>query len=95
TPRVMGISAKTSEGVSEMWDKTAEFRDLLLSSGELLAEWRRQQKVWMWNLVQDNMLQHCHTHLAGKDKIPLLEEEVLWVLSPGLAADLLLKAFKD
>uniref|UniRef100_A0A8C9UGW2 Metabolism of cobalamin associated A n=1 Tax=Serinus canaria TaxID=9135 RepID=A0A8C9UGW2_SERCA len=95
-PKVMRISAKTGEGISEMWDKMAEFRELMLSSGELLAKRRKQQKVWMWNLIQENMLLHFRTHLAVKDKIPLLEEKVLrGVLSPGLAADLLLKAFKD
>ncbi|XP_065544192.1 methylmalonic aciduria type A protein, mitochondrial [Lathamus discolor] len=95
-PKVMRISAKTGEGISDMWDKMTEFRDLTLRSGELIAKRRKQQKVWMWNLIQENMLEHFRSHLAVKDKIPLLEEKVLrGVLSPGLAADLLLKAFKD
>ncbi|KFV97494.1 hypothetical protein N326_04864, partial [Eurypyga helias] len=95
-PKVMRISAKTGEGISDMWDKMTEFRDLMLTSGELIAKRRKQQKVWMWNLIQENMLEHFRSHLAVKDKIPLLEEKVLsGVLSPGLAADLLLKAFRD
>ncbi|KFO64895.1 hypothetical protein N302_06093, partial [Corvus brachyrhynchos] len=95
-PKVLRISAKTGEGISDMWDKMTEFRDLMLTSGELVAKRRKQQKVWMWNLIQENMLEHFRSHLAVKDKIPLLEEKVLsGVLSPGLAADLLLKAFKD
>ncbi|KFP91651.1 hypothetical protein N311_03155, partial [Apaloderma vittatum] len=95
-PKVMRISAKTGEGISDMWDKMTEFRDVMLRSGELIAKRRKQQKVWMWNLIQENMLEHFRSHLAVKDKIPLLEEKVLsGVLSPGLAADLLLKAFKD
>ncbi|XP_009960407.1 PREDICTED: methylmalonic aciduria type A protein, mitochondrial [Leptosomus discolor] len=95
-PKVMRISAKTGEGILDMWDKMTEFRDLMLTSGELIAKRRKQQKVWMWNLIQENMLEHFRSHLAVKDKIPLLEEKVLsGVLSPGLAADLLLKAFKD
>ncbi|XP_050183308.1 methylmalonic aciduria type A protein, mitochondrial [Myiozetetes cayanensis] len=95
-PKVMRISAKTGEGISDMWDKMTEFRDLMLTSGELIAKRRKQQKVWMWNLIQENMLEHFRSHLAVKDKIPLLEEKVLsGVLSPGLAADLLLKTFKD
>ncbi|KAM8808587.1 methylmalonic aciduria type A protein, mitochondrial [Eudromia elegans] len=95
SPKVMRISAKTGEGISDMWDKMTEFRDLVLMSGELIAKRRKQQKVWMWNLIQENMLEHFRSHLAVKDKIPLLEEKVLsGVLSPGLAADLLLKAFK-
>ncbi|KAM4673923.1 methylmalonic aciduria type A protein, mitochondrial isoform 1-T1 [Amazona ochrocephala] len=95
-PKVMRISAKTGKGISDMWDKMTEFHDLTLTSGELIAKRRKQQKVWMWNLIQENMLEHFRSHLAVKDKIPLLEEKVLHgVLSPGLAADLLLKAFKD
>nr|XP_009941181.1 PREDICTED: methylmalonic aciduria type A protein, mitochondrial [Opisthocomus hoazin] len=95
-PKVMRISSKTGEGISDMWDKMTEFRDLMLTSGELIAKRQKQQKVWMWNLIQENMLEHFRSHLAVKDKIPLLEEKVhSGVLSPGLAADLLLKAFKD
>ncbi|KYO46369.1 methylmalonic aciduria type A protein, mitochondrial isoform B [Alligator mississippiensis] len=54
-PKVMRISAKTGEGISDMWDKMTEFRDLVLMSGELLTKRRKQQKVWMWNLIQENM----------------------------------------
>ncbi|XP_025943286.1 methylmalonic aciduria type A protein, mitochondrial isoform X5 [Apteryx rowi] len=32
-PKVMRISAKTGEGISDMWDKMTEFRDLVLMSG--------------------------------------------------------------
>ncbi|XP_037753281.1 methylmalonic aciduria type A protein, mitochondrial isoform X2 [Chelonia mydas] len=95
-PKVMRISAKTGEGISDMWDKMTEFHDLMLTSGELTTKRQKQQKVWMWNLIQENMLDHFRSHLAVRDKIQLLEEKVLsGVLAPGLAADLLLKAFKD
>lgn len=92
----MRISAKTGEGISDMWDKMTEFRDLMLTSGELITKRRRQQKVWMWNVIQESMLDHFRSHLAVRDQIPLLEEKVVsGILSPGLAADLLLKAFKE
>ncbi|KAJ6668765.1 hypothetical protein lerEdw1_012249 [Lerista edwardsae] len=95
-PKVMRISAKTGEGISDMWDKMTEFRDLMLTSGELITKRQRQQKVWMWNVIQESMLDHFRSHLAVKDQIPLLEEKVVsGILSPGLAADLLLKAFKE
>ncbi|XP_062991690.1 methylmalonic aciduria type A protein, mitochondrial isoform X2 [Elgaria multicarinata webbii] len=95
-PKVMRISAKTGEGISDIWDKMTEFRDLMFTSGELLAKRRRQQKVWMWNVIQETMLDHFRSHLAVRDQIPLLEEKVAsGILSPGLAADLLLKAFKE
>ncbi|XP_042326709.1 methylmalonic aciduria type A protein, mitochondrial isoform X2 [Sceloporus undulatus] len=95
-PKVMRISAKTGEGISDIWDKMTEFRELMLTSGELLTKRRRQQKVWMWNVIQESMLYHFRSHSAVRDQIPLLEEKVVsGILSPGLAADLLLKAFKE
>lgn len=79
-----------------MWDKMTEFRDFMLTSGEMLTKRQRQQKVWMWNVIQENMLDHFRSNLAVRDQIPILEEKVVTgILSPGLAADLLLKAFKE
>uniref|UniRef100_A0A670YSI1 Metabolism of cobalamin associated A n=1 Tax=Pseudonaja textilis TaxID=8673 RepID=A0A670YSI1_PSETE len=95
-PKVMRISAKTGEGISDVWDKMTEFQELMLTSGELLAKRRRQQKVWMWNVIQESMLDHFRHHSEVKDQIPLLEDKVAdGILSPGLAADLLLRAFKE
>ncbi|XP_058049579.1 methylmalonic aciduria type A protein, mitochondrial isoform X1 [Ahaetulla prasina] len=95
-PKVMRISAKTGEGISDVWDKMTEFQELMLTSGELLAKRRRQQKVWMWNVIQESMLDHFRQHSKVKDQIPLLEDKVVdGILSPGLAADLLLRAFKE
>ncbi|KAG9480078.1 methylmalonic aciduria type A protein, mitochondrial [Eleutherodactylus coqui] len=95
-PQVIRISAKTGEGIPELWKKMAEFQNTMLASGELLARRRSQQKVWMWNLIQENVLLHFRNHPAVKDQIPLLEQQVLaGVLSPGHAADVLLKAFSE
>nr|XP_020039603.1 methylmalonic aciduria type A protein, mitochondrial [Castor canadensis] len=96
SPKVIRISAKTGEGITEMWDKMKEFQDLMLASGELAAKRRKQQKVWMWNLIQENVLEHFKTHPLVREQIPLLERKVLsGSLSPGLAADLLLNIFKN
>ncbi|XP_030047534.1 methylmalonic aciduria type A protein, mitochondrial [Microcaecilia unicolor] len=93
-PEVLRIAARYGEGIVEMWDKMTTFRDLMLSSGELQRRRSRQQSVWMWNLIQENVLEHFRNHPAVCDQIPLIEGKVLnGLLSPGLAADLLLKAF--
>ncbi|KAM8968441.1 methylmalonic aciduria type A protein, mitochondrial isoform 2-T4 [Sarcophilus harrisii] len=95
-PKVVRISAKTGEGITEMWDRMKEFRDLRLASHELIARRQQQQKVWMWNLIQESVLERFRNCSAVKDQIPLLEEKVAnGDLSPGLAADILLKAFKS
>ncbi|KAM9678711.1 methylmalonic aciduria type A protein, mitochondrial [Trichechus inunguis] len=95
-PKVIRISSRSGEGVTEMWDKMQEFQELMLASGELTTRRQKQQKVWMWNLIQESVLEHFRTHPTVREQIPLLERRVLTgALSPGLAADLLLKAFKD
>lgn len=95
-PKVIRISAQSGEGITEMWDKMKEFQEVMLVSGELAAKRQKQQKVWMWNLIQENVIEHFRTHPAVREQIPLLEKRVLsGALSPGLAADLLLKAFKS
>ncbi|XP_024424974.2 methylmalonic aciduria type A protein, mitochondrial [Desmodus rotundus] len=94
-PKVVRISARSGEGIAEMWDKMREFWDLMLASGELTARRQQQQKVWMWNLIQESVLEHFRAHPTVREQIPLLERKVLsGALPPGLAADLLLKAFQ-
>lgn len=79
-----------------MWDTMREFQHVMLASGELTTKRQKQQKVWMWNLIQENILEHFKTHPSIREQIPLMERKVLsGALSPGLAADLLLKAFKS
>ncbi|XP_051024926.1 methylmalonic aciduria type A protein, mitochondrial isoform X1 [Acomys russatus] len=94
--QVMRISARSGEGISEVWDAMREFQDLMLSSGELVTKRQKQQKVWMWKLIQENALEHFRTHPSIREQLPLMERKVVsGALSPGLAADLLLKAFKS
>ncbi|XP_072261985.1 methylmalonic aciduria type A protein, mitochondrial isoform X2 [Pyxicephalus adspersus] len=95
-PQVVRISAKTGEGISELWKKMEDYQSAMLESSELLTRRRAQQKVWMWNLIQENVLLHFKNHPAVKDKLPLLEGQVLnGVLSPSLAADMLIKGFSE
>ncbi|XP_060249195.1 methylmalonic aciduria type A protein, mitochondrial isoform X2 [Meriones unguiculatus] len=95
-PKVIRISARSGEGISEMWDAMRDFRQLMLASGELATKRQKQQKVWMWSLIQENILEHFRTHPSIREQIPLMERKVLsGAFSPGLAADLLLKAFKN
>ncbi|KAM5191735.1 methylmalonic aciduria type A protein, mitochondrial [Mantella aurantiaca] len=95
-PQVVRISARTGEGIPELWKKMTDFQSTMLESTDLLARRKAQQKVWMWNLIQENVLLHFKNHPSVKDKLPVLEGQVLsGVLSPSLAADMLLKAFSE
>lgn len=94
--QVVRISSQTGQGVPELWDTMLQFRDAMLSSGELQARRQTQQKVWLWNLIQENALRHFQQHPAVRTELPELERRVTCGdISPGLAADLLLKVFSD
>ncbi|XP_059410251.1 methylmalonic aciduria type A protein, mitochondrial [Carassius carassius] len=93
-PKVVRISSQTGQGVPELWDTMLQFREAMLSSGELRVRRQTQQKVWLWNLIQENALRHFQQHPAVRAELPELERRVTCGdISPGLAADLLLKVF--
>ncbi|CAN9510271.1 unnamed protein product [Ophioblennius macclurei] len=95
-PKVVRASSHTNEGIPEVWAKIESYRDGMLSSGELQLRRRAQQKVWMWSLIQENVLCHFQSHPGVREALPRLEERVTQgVISPGLAADVLLKAFSS
>nr|XP_040043313.1 methylmalonic aciduria type A protein, mitochondrial [Gasterosteus aculeatus aculeatus] len=95
-PEVVRASSHTSEGVPEVWAKMESYRDAMLACGELQGRRRAQQKVWMWSLIQENALLHFQNHPGVREALPHLEERVTkGAISPGLAADLLLKAFSS
>lgn len=93
-PEVVRASSHTNEGIPEVWAMLESYRDAMLASGELQGRRRGQQKVWMWSLIQDNALAHFQNHPSVRGALPQLEQRVTrGEISPGLAADLLLKAF--
>ncbi|XP_029505703.1 methylmalonic aciduria type A homolog, mitochondrial-like [Oncorhynchus nerka] len=93
-PKVVRVSSQTGEGVAELWGKMEAFRSATLSSGDFQDRRRAQHKVWMWSLIQENVLRHFQEHPAVRGELPQLEDRVTrGAISPGLAADLLLKAF--
>ncbi|KAK3554506.1 hypothetical protein QTP70_024414 [Hemibagrus guttatus] len=95
TPKVVRVSAQTGQGVPELWGIMLQYRDVMLYSGELQTRRREQQKVWLWSLIQENALRHFQEHPEVQAALPELERRVAQGdVSPGLAADLLLRAFR-
>uniref|UniRef100_A0A8B9GRX1 Uncharacterized protein n=1 Tax=Astyanax mexicanus TaxID=7994 RepID=A0A8B9GRX1_ASTMX len=93
---VVRVSSQTGEGVPELWEVMLQFRDSMLACGELQVRRREQQKVWLWSLIQENALQHFREHPAVQAGLPEMERRVTQGdISPGLAADLLLRAFRS
>ncbi|XP_048456979.1 methylmalonic aciduria type A protein, mitochondrial [Rhincodon typus] len=93
-PKVTRVSSKTGEGIPELWEKIEKFKATLLESGELQIKRQKQQKVWMWSLIKENVTEYFCNHPAVRNQIPSIEDKVVsGDITPGLAADILLKAF--
>ncbi|XP_061778880.1 methylmalonic aciduria type A protein, mitochondrial isoform X2 [Nerophis lumbriciformis] len=93
-PKVVRASSHSGEGIPEVWARMESYREAMLASGELQVRRRAQQKVWMWSLIQENVLAHFQHHPSVREALPHLEQRVRrGDISPGLASDLLLKAF--
>jgi LAO/AO transport system kinase len=90
-PPVLTCSGRTGDGLPELWEQVLAHQDGL----DLAAKRRRQQVRWTWTLVHDRLLAELRDDpevaaIAGR-----VEEEVLaGTLTPALAADRLLAAFK-
>lgn len=92
--QVMRASSQTNEGIPEVWAAMQSYQDARLANGELQGRRQAQHKVWMWGLIQENVLLHFRNHPGVRGALPQLEEKVTkGAISPGLAADLLLKTF--
>jgi LAO/AO transport system kinase len=95
TPRVTAVSARTGEGVSELWDLVLAHRRALEASGELGRRREAQARDWMWSLVQEGLERDFRAHPAVAQRIPELEREVAAQrTTPAAAARLLLEAFE-
>ncbi|GCC32967.1 methylmalonic aciduria type A protein, mitochondrial isoform X1 [Chiloscyllium punctatum] len=93
-PKVTRVSSKTGQGIPELWEEIEKFKATLLESGELQIKRRKQQKVWMWSLIKENITEYFCDHPSVRNQIPSLEDKVVnGDITPGLAADILLKAF--
>jgi LAO/AO transport system kinase len=95
TPRVIAASARTGEGIAELWELVLAHRAALTASGELEARRQIQARDWMWSLVQEGLDRAFRGHPAVARRIPSLEREVeARQTTPAAAARTLLEAFE-
>lgn len=93
-PQVLRMSSVTREGIPEVWEMMGEFNKVMTESNEILHKREKQLKIWMWNYIKDHIMDLFKEHKNIKNKIPEMEEQVVQgLITPGLAADLLLHDF--
>lgn len=64
---VLTCSSYTGDGLDEVWQAVLEHRDYLTSSGSLDDRRREQQKAWLWNMVQDELIESLRTSAAVRE----------------------------
>jgi LAO/AO transport system kinase len=95
TPRVIAASARTGEGIAELWELVLAHRRALQATGELEARRQIQARDWMWSLVQEGLERAFRAHPGVAQRIPSLEREVEGQrATPAAAARTLLEAFE-
>ncbi|MFD9945428.1 methylmalonyl Co-A mutase-associated GTPase MeaB [Nonomuraea sp. NPDC059023] len=90
-PPVLTCSGLTGAGLEELWHQIGAHRERV----DVAAKRRAQQVRWTWTLVQDRLLAELHGDPEVAALTKEVEREVLaGELTPALAADRLLAAFK-
>ncbi|MFI6531798.1 methylmalonyl Co-A mutase-associated GTPase MeaB [Nonomuraea sp. NPDC050547] len=90
-PPVLTCSGLTGAGLEELWQQIGAHRERV----DVAAKRRAQQVRWTWTLVQDRLLAELRADPEVAALTKGVEREVLaGELTPALAADRLLAAFK-
>ncbi len=76
TPPVLALSARTGDGIGELWETILHQRESGLESGELEARRRGQARAWFWRLVEEGMQARFRADPAVAALIPELEQQV-------------------
>ncbi len=93
-PPVVTCSAAEGTGIAELWLAIEEHRRVLSAAGEFSARRERQQRDWMWSLVEDQLLTAFRHHPRVSALLSQCEQAVMaGTLTPTLAARRLLQEF--
>jgi LAO/AO transport system kinase len=87
TPPVLLCSAKTGEGINDLWERISAHRDQLTAAGHLQQRRQRQLIDWMWSLVEEDLIDGLHADAEVRQLADRLSADVVERgLSPAAAA---------
>jgi LAO/AO transport system kinase len=93
-PIALAASARTGEGVPELWAAVQAQREALTKTGALERRRRSQAREWMWTLVGEGLQRALREDDRVAELLPGLEAEVeAQRLTPAAAARRVLDAF--
>ena len=87
-PPVLTCSAKTGNGIADLWANVLAHRNKTSATGELAERRRSQQIKWMWTLLEERMMTKLRSDPAVRAKLRQAEAAVAaGTLAPTLAVE--------
>lgn len=94
TPRVYPVSALQDTGFERVWKKMQEFQTSMQAEGHFYTKRSKQQQAWMWNYIQDNIMELFMNDVKVQIEVKKYEHLVQSeLMTPSLAAKELLEIF--
>lgn len=76
SPPVLTCSAHTMDGIDAIWEIIVNHREKLKAAGELDKRRRRQALAWMWELIEDGLIDRFQKNTSVKKLLPKIIEAV-------------------
>ncbi len=76
SPPVLTCSAKTTDGLEDVWNTILRHRDIFTASGELETKRREQSLEWMWFLLRDGLQDWFFRNPKIQDLLPAIKQDV-------------------
>ncbi|MEQ9325722.1 MAG: methylmalonyl Co-A mutase-associated GTPase MeaB [Rhodospirillales bacterium] len=95
-PPVVVCSALANTGVEDLWSRIGDHREMMEASGALTRLRQRQNVRWMWDVIEDRLLDRFRSDDRVAAMLADLETAVESGNMPaGVAADRLIAGFLD
>jgi LAO/AO transport system kinase len=95
-PRAYICSARTGEGIAEIWREIERFRDETTASGVFAARRRDQARDWVYTLIEDHLRTRFFGHPVVQERLPAIEKAVVeGTLPVTTAVQDLIRAFES
>jgi len=93
---VVTCAGLTGEGVSELWDKIINHKNIFSKAGATTLRREEQRVRWMWAMLDDRLVDALRSHERVRELLPILEAQVrAEQTTPVAAVDHLISAFLE
>jgi LAO/AO transport system kinase len=94
--RAYTCSARTGEGITEIWDLISQFREKTMVSGVLAARRQSQTLDWVHFMVEEHLRARFYNHPGVLNSLPQVEQAVVAGTMPATTAvQALLNKFEE